>query len=303
MKLSEAIPDFLIAKEIEEGCSKQTIRAYGYDLKNFSSTIGNIPISSIQKHHIRKFLRELHSRNYSKAGLARKIACLKSFFKFCEENEIIDSNPSRTIKSPKIYLEEALPKFLSKEDMNQLLELLDKNDTTTYDRKSRLYLIIRLMYASMARISEICNLKLSDFDSISATIKVKGKGNKERFIPIDGKTVALLKNHARNRQIETFDPDAALFVNTLLRPLKPRVVQRDLQLLREELPFLQGKKFTPHILRHTGATHLRQNGMDISELQDILGHSNPNTTRIYAKNDIRRLRGAYREFHPLEETD
>ena len=303
MKLSEAIPDFLIAKEIEEGCSKRTIKAYGYDLKSFSSTIGDMPVTSIQKHHIRKFLRELHARNYSKSGLARKIACLKSFFKFCEENEIIDNNPTRTIKSPKIYLEEALPKFLSREDMSQLLDLLNKNNTTTYDRKSRLYIIIRLMYASMARISEICSLKLSDLDFSSNSIKVRGKGNKERFIPIDGKTASLLKNHIENRQIETKDQDAALFVNTQSRPLNPRVVQRDLQLLREELLFLQGKKFTPHILRHTGATHLRQNGMDISELQDILGHSNPNTTRIYAKNDIGRLKSAYREFHPLEEAE
>ncbi|MCF2140314.1 MAG: tyrosine-type recombinase/integrase [Candidatus Lokiarchaeota archaeon] len=302
MLLSETIPEFLLAKEVEEGCSINTIKGYRHDLSLFVKSVGNLPITQVQRFHVRKFLGELHRRNYSKTGLARKIACLKSFFHFCEENEICQKNPMKSIKSPKIRREESLPKFLKQEEMQKILTYLSGPFHTSFDPQTRLRMTIRLMYATMARISEICNLKIQDVNIQDLTIKVRGKGNKERFIPLDHETANLLADFIQNRFIEGADSTMPLFVNSHNKPLQPRLVQKDLQRLRTQFDFLHDKKFTPHVLRHTGATHLRQNGMDLSELQDLLGHSNPNTTRIYAKNDMTRLKSAYLEFHPLENT-
>lgn len=303
MLLSEIIPEFLLAKELEEGCSVNTINGYKHDLSLFLKCINDLPVQSIQRFHIRKFLSDLHQRNYTKSGLARKIACLKSFFKFCEENEICEKNPMKSIKNPKIRPEEALPKYLSQEEMQDLLYYLEGPIHTSYDPRTRLRIIIRLIYATMARISEICNLTIQDVDLEQKRIKVRGKGNKERYLPLDHETTQILSEFMTNRAFEGAKKNSPLFVNVYNKALTPRVVQTDLQKIKQSLDFLKNKKFTPHILRHTGATHLRQNGMDLSELQDLLGHSNPNTTRIYAKNDISRLQTSYTKFHPLEQFD
>ncbi|MHA1585268.1 MAG: site-specific tyrosine recombinase/integron integrase [Promethearchaeota archaeon] len=299
MQLSELIPDFLSAKEIEEGFSPNTIQAYNYDLSNFQNYIGDLQIQKIQMFQIRRFLKSLHNRGYTKRSLARKIATLKSFFKFCIENEILEKNPMRSIKSPKIRPEETLPKYLSLIEIQNLLNSIHQLKNTSTIWRNRLEITIRLMYASMARVSEICALHIQDVDLENNSIKVHGKGNKERMIPIDFETSLILADHIENRKLETPDLNAFLFSNIRNKPLQPRSVQRDIQKLKDILEYPKDKKLTPHIFRHTGATHLRQNGMDLSELQDLLGHSNPNTTRIYAKNDLTRLKASYSQFHPL----
>jgi integrase/recombinase XerC len=299
MNLSEMIAQFVLAKEVEEGCSPNTVKAYRYDLKMFMTDIGDISVESIRIIHVRKFLNTIHEKNYTKQGVGRKIACLKSFFQFCLDNEIIEKNPMNNIKSPKIRPEEALPKFLSHEDIDLIFTAIESQKGFTAAWRSRMAVLIRLMYASMARISEICNLKLQDVDFDHNIIKVRGKGNKERFIPIDAETALQLHLHYADRLLETNKLDDPLFVNLRGQKIQPRSVERDLQALKGQLGFSEDKKFTPHVFRHTGATHLRQNGMDISELQDLLGHANPNTTRIYAKNDMNRLTQSYLQYHPL----
>ena len=300
MQLSEIIPDFLLAKEVEEGCSANTIKAYGYDLRMFQAAIGDPDLDRIRVIHIRKFLKILHDKGYTKQSLGRKIACLKAFFKFCVENEVIERNPMGPIKSPRIRPEEALPKYLSQAEITNLLALGAKSHSVpTMGWASRVFLMSRVLYASMARVSEICHLRISDVHISEQSIKVRGKGNKERLIPLDIETIELLKEHITNRRLVTEDEAAPLFVNNRGTKIQPRTVQRDIHKLKEKLGLSAERKLTPHIFRHTGATHLRQNGMDISELQDLLGHSNPNTTRIYAKNDITRLSHSYQNYHPL----
>ena len=300
MKLSEIFSDFLIAKEVEEGCSSSTIRAYSYDLKILHRELGDLFLTDIKIFHIRKVLKIFYDKKYTKQAIARKIACYKSFFNFCYENEIISKNPIKAIKSPKIRPEESLPKFLSQQDVREILDSLNENKNITYTSRMRLRIIIRLLYASMARVSEICSLKVLDVDLDQNLIKVRGKGNKERFIPIDKQTANLLRIQIENRTLITTDLSTFLFVNNRGTQLKPRSIQQDIQNLKFLLGYSKDKKLTPHIFRHTGATHLRQNGMDISELQDILGHSSTNTTKIYAKNDLKRLKKSYSHYHPLE---
>ncbi len=290
------VDDFLIAKEIEEGCAPSTIRAYKYDLLMFVNLIGNINMNSpLIRQKIRIFLKKFKEKNYTKKAIARKIASLRSFFKFLTLNEFIHKNPMSTIKTPKIKFEENLPKFLDINDIKKIFDTLQDKSKFNSRKSFRYYLMVRLLYSTMARVSELCSIKISDIDFQQGYIRLRGKGNKERIVPIDQKTLEVIKTTIQDRI--QHDPGDFLLVNTRNKRLNPRVVQQDIKLIKEGCGL--SKILTPHIFRHTGATHLRRAGMDISELQDILGHSNPNTTRIYAKNDISKLKQSYNLMHPL----
>ncbi|MHA1191013.1 MAG: site-specific tyrosine recombinase/integron integrase [Promethearchaeota archaeon] len=297
-KFSDFIDDFLISKEVEEGCATSTIKAYRYDLEKFVNFVGDIELESpVSRQRIRLFLKKLKDMEYTKKGISRKIATLRSYFKFLTLNEFITKNPMATIKSPKIKLEESLPKFLDVQDIETIFNKLKDKQLFNSRKSDRYYLIIRLLYSTMARVSELCNIKIQDVDFGRGYIRLRGKGNKERIVPVDQKTLEIFKDSLRNRI--SYDEEDYLIVNTRSQQMNPRVVQQDVKLIRERCGFSSNKIITPHVFRHTGATHLRRSGMDISELQDILGHSSPNTTRIYAKNDITKLKESYTSMHPL----
>ncbi|TKJ23339.1 MAG: hypothetical protein CEE43_04175 [Promethearchaeota archaeon Loki_b32] len=301
-KISDFIEDFLIAKNVEEGCASSTIKAYRYDLQKFIELVGDLQINSpLLRQKIRLFLKKLNEINYTKKGIGRKIASLRSFFKFLELDEFLSKNPMRTIKTPKIKLEESLPKFLRISDMEEIFYKLRDRRLFNSRKSERYYLIVRLLYSTMARVSELCNIKISDIDFERGYIRLRGKGNKERIVPVDQKTLDIFNEFLRNRI--KYDSEDYLLVNTRNQKLTPRVVQTDIKTIKEKCGFSGSKIITPHVFRHTGATHLRRSGMDISELQDILGHSSPNTTRIYAKNDITKLKESYTMMHPLNHID
>ncbi len=320
MQFVEAIEDFLVMKELEQGCLENTIQAYRYDLQLFHSVVQEDRLDQIRVFHIRRFLRELGNRDYKKASIARKIACLRSFFRFCELNEMIEKTPMARIQSPKLRAQNRLPKYMSEEEMQDFLGFLAESKTLSPVRQKRLHLIVRFLYASMARISELCNLRIRDINFARQTVNLFGKGAKERVVPIDEKTLTLLREtledryffqnlrepmptgpHPGGTKVGEFPPDDPVFVNSRGAPMRPRTVQRDLQKARDLYQSNSGKHITAHVFRHTGATHLRQNGMDLSELQDVLGHASPNTTRIYAKNDIKILQDSYNSRHPLSQ--
>ncbi len=298
-KISDFIEDFLIAKEVEEGCASSTIKAYRYDLEKFVKVAEDIDVNSpLMRQRIRLFLKKLKELNYTKKGVGRKIATLRSFFKFLNLNEFLTvKNPMDIIKSPKIKMEEHLPKFLDKKDIVKIFDALKDRKIFNSKKSSRYYIVIRLLYSTMARVSELCNIKIRDVDFQEGYIKLRGKGNKQRIVPVDPITLDLIKGYLDDRIF--YETDDYLLVNTRGNALNPRVIQADIKLIKEKCGFAKSKIITPHVFRHTGATHLRRSGMDISELQDILGHSNPNTTRIYAKNDISKLKESYNEMHPL----
>ncbi len=301
-KFSDFVEDFLISKEVEEGCAASTIKAYHYDLNKFMSLVGDIDMNSpMVRQRIRLFLKKLKDMEYKKKAIARKIATLRSYFKFLTLNEFIDKNPMSTIKSPKIKLEEALPKFLNISDVEVIFNKLKDRTLFNTKKSQRYYLIVRLLYSTMARVSELCNIKINDIDFNNGYIRLRGKGNKERIVPVDIRTLEIFKEHLKDRI--SYDPEDYLLVNTRFQQLSPRIVQADIKTIKEKCGFPDSKIVTPHIFRHTGATHLRRSGMDISELQDILGHSSPNTTRIYAKNDITKLKQSYSTMHPLNNSD
>jgi len=301
-KVSDFIEDFLISKEVEEGCAPSTIKAYRYDLEKFINLVEDVKLESpFLRQKIRLFLKKLKDLDYTKKSISRKIASLRSFFKFLTLNEFITKNPMATIKSPKIKLEESLPKFLDVSDIEVIFNKLNDRRLFNSRKSLRYYLTVRLLYSTMARVSELCDIKIRDIDFKNGYIRLKGKGSKERIVPVDQKTLELFKEHLKNRI--SYSSEDYLMVNTRNQKLNPRVVQTDIKSIKEKCGFPDSKIITPHIFRHTGATHLRRSGMDISELQDILGHSSPNTTRIYAKNDITKLKQSYSTMHPLNNED
>ena len=299
-KVSDFSEDFLIAKEIEEGCAPSTIKAYRYDLNMFISFIGDLNTNStnsfIYRQQIRLFLKKLKDLNYSKKGIARKIATLRSFFKFLTLNKYISENPMDTIKTPKIKIEESLPKFLDLSDIETIFRVLKKKGLKI-KKVNIYYIIIRLLYSTMARVSELCNIKIKDIDFSNGYITLRGKGNKQRLVPIDQNSIEYIDNYIKER--DSIKEEEYLLLNIRDNPLTPRVVQSYISDIKKICGFPSSKIITPHIFRHTGATHLRRSGMDISELQDILGHSNPNTTRIYVKNSPEKLAESYKKMHPL----
>ncbi|TFG24021.1 MAG: hypothetical protein EU532_12955, partial [Promethearchaeota archaeon] len=163
--ISEFIDDYLIAKEIEEGCAASTIKAYRYDLQKFIEIVGDLEINSpFIRQKVRLFLKKLKEKNYTKKAVARKIASLRSFFKFLTINEFIDKNPMSTIKSPKVKLEESLPKFLTVSDIEVIFKKLKDRKLFNSRKSERYYLIVRLLYSTMARVSELCNIKIKNVD-------------------------------------------------------------------------------------------------------------------------------------------
>lgn len=297
--MKDIVEDFLITKKLEEGRSDNTINAYHHDLKLFfrflekftpSNDIILDSLGSIKVQFIKRFLLHLSEKGYSKAGLARKIATLKSFFNHAHFMGYIQVNPAARIRSPRISRAEQLPKFLSRNEMNDILQHAREN------RWIQDYILLRFMYSTMCRVSELCAVKVKDVDFRKSIVHLRGKGNKERWVPVDRDTVILIQEHVLPKRQGVND---ALFMNRHGTPVKPRVVQLLFQEIKEELHFPENRRLTPHVFRHTGATMLRRNGMDISELQDILGHASPNTTRIYAKNDIKTLQSSYKSKHPL----
>jgi len=240
--------------------------------------------------HVKRFLLSLDERSYTKVGIARKIATLKSFFNHARFMGLVQVNPLDQIKSPHVSEAEHLPKFLTKEEMDKVLDYVKEQ------RWVQEYIMLRFMYATMCRVSELCGVKVKDIDVQRGFVHLRGKGNKERWVPLDEKTLALLQRLVLPGRYALDDP---LFTNKRGNAIQPRVVQALFQRLKKALGFPADKRITPHVFRHTGATMLRRNGMDISELQDLLGHASPNTTRIYAKNDIEAINTSYKKMHPL----
>lgn len=295
----EPMEDFLITKQLEEGRSENTIKAYRHDLSLFFRYLSRMvermallidSIDAIKVTHVKRFLLTLNESGYTKAGLARKIATLKSFFNHLHFMGHIKVNPLDRVRTPKISRMEHLPKFLTQEEINKVLRYARQNYWVQD------YVLLRFLYATMCRVSELCNVKVGDVDFDRGIVRLRGKGNKERWVPVDEGTLSLVK---RTDMLDRKAPSSNLFVNKRGTRIRPRVVQSLFQQLKKDLRFPREKKLTPHVFRHTGATLMRRNGMDISELQDLLGHASPNTTRIYAKNDIEKLHDSYKKMHPL----
>mgnify|MGYP005632099489 CR=1 FL=1 len=270
----EVINSFSTFLELK-GYSSETIKQYCYDIKLFLRHTGKKPWE-IEKGDIMSFLVHLKKEhNYRNTTLYRKLACLKTFYSFLVDNGYVSENVIDKIDRPK--LPKRLPTALTKEEVEKLLKAAENE---------RDKIIVRALYSTGVRVSELCNLKWDDINLDSGEVRVRGKGNKERIVLMDAETLNLLKEYK-----EKHPSKEKVF------PISPRTVQRIVKKVAEKAGIR--KKCTPHALRHSLATHLLEKGVDIRIIQELLGHSSLSTTQIYTHVSRTLLKQEYSKLFEL----
>jgi len=286
---SHYIDRFLNYITIERNYSSHTIASYKADLEEFEKLLdsrGNKDINRIDYFLLRKFLSTLNERKLGKRTLSRKISTLKSFFKFILREGIIKSNPAVALIYPR--LDKALPKFLTEKEVKNILDLPGGQGILSLRNKA----ILEFLYSTGARVSEIVSLKRKDVDLIGGVVKVKGKGRKERLLLLGEQAIISLKAYLDKRT----DNSPALFINRRGQALSDRglrgVVYKH---IGGAASFL---KVSPHVFRHSFATHLLNRGADLRSIQELLGHSSILTTQVYTHLTIDSLKNTYQKAHP-----
>lgn len=293
MNIQQTIDKFLNYLLKQRGYSEHTVAAYRRDLDQFQSYLKDeIQESDLQtvmtKFVFRGFIYSFTESGYKARSVARKVATLKSFSRYCVKNNLIKTNPAKTLSTPK--LDKPLPSFLTQNQTENLNTKAILTGTALRDRA-----LVELFYGTGMRLAELHSLNTNTIDQRNLTVRVIGKGNKERVIPVTETAVNLINKYLSERGINKSD-EAPLFVNKknerLSRRQIERVVQRELSTVSDQ------KKRSPHVLRHTYATHLLDGGADIRAVKELLGHSSLATTQIYTHVSKEHLLKAYSQAHP-----
>lgn len=282
------IEQFADYMEVEKNYSKRTIKEYVYDLKMFERFVNKI-LTAVSTSDVRGFLAHLkRERNYQPQGLVRKQATLRSFYKFLRKEKKVEDNPLEFIEAPK--LPERQPVYLTEEERRSIFEIV-RGLTYTF-RGKRDYAIICLLYYAGMRVSELIGLNAGDVnrDGDKVNLKIIGKGNKERKVPLRIEAQEALNVWLQNRP-STEENNSAIFINT---KTKKRLTVRTVQFLVKGLTIKAGvnKRITPHKFRHTFGTRLLQQGANLVDIQTLLGHASLNTTRIYTHTNPAKLEEA-----------
>jgi integrase/recombinase XerC len=293
---TDFLQEFLNYLTFQKRYSKHTIISYKNDLGNFFEFLLTeykiTAVNEITPALIRTWLASLKENKASSKTINRKISSLKSFFKYQLRMKRISVSPVASIGSLKIS--RRLPSFIEQNDLDTLM----KNDffPATFQGKTD-FLIFEILYQTGIRRSELINLKETDIDQYSATIKVLGKGNKERIIPVNNQLIKLISDYISDKKIEFPELDQqALLVNKDGKELYPKYIYN---LVKEKLGKVStSERKSPHVLRHSFATHLTNNGAQINAIKELLGHSSLAATQIYTHNSIEKLKEIHRQAHP-----
>jgi integrase/recombinase XerC len=283
------IDQFCSALKTEKDVSPHTIRAYSRDLMEFHSfTEKKLP--DITHIDIRSYLASLHYRKIRKSSISRKLATIRSFFKYLHREGHVKKNPAKLVASPR--LQKSLPRFLTIDETITLLTA-PKGDTFQGERDRA---ILELLYSSGSRVSELTSLDINDVDIKESLVRVKGKGKKERIVPIGSKAVEAIQSYLPERVLIK-KRSQALFLNKRGGRLTQRSVRRIVNKYGRMIALKSS--LSPHALRHTFATHLLHGGADLRSIQELLGHSSLSTTQKYTHVDIAHLMAVYDKAHPM----
>jgi tyrosine recombinase XerC len=277
--------------------SKYTIDSYSGDLDQFESFCAEYfshkepEISAVDKITIRHFLGKLVEEHYKKTSVARKLATLKSFFKYLTRSGIIPVNPAMLIKSPKIP--KKLPSYLTEIAAEQLMKIPGDNFSGKRDKA-----VLELFYSTGMRLSELCSLNMNNLYKSQRLIRLIGKGNKERVVPYGRKAERALKEYLEIRRIQIgpWNYNSPLFLNRGGKRISRRGIQDRIRYHLEKVACKE--QMSPHILRHSFATHLIDRGADIRAVKELLGHSSLSTTQIYTHVQLDRMKKIYKKAHP-----
>lgn len=288
---------FIEYLQIEKNYSEYTIINYKQDISMFIHFMKKQIIKDLKDvtyQDVRIFLSELHEKQYARRSIARKISSLRSFFKFLLREKIVQENPFLLISLPK--KEHRNPRFLYEEELNQLFGICD----TASPLGQRNQAIIELLYATGIRVSECCQIKLKDLDFTVGTVLIHGKGKKQRYVPFgkyakasleqyieDGRKKLLIKSNQQSNQ---------LFLNSRGGNLTARGIRNILNELIKNTASIT--HISPHMLRHTFATHLLNQGADMRSVQEFLGHEHLSSTQVYTHVTKEHLKNIYRAHHP-----
>mgnify|MGYP000360357925 CR=1 FL=1 len=302
MALSERtknyLKNFLVYLEVEKNFSKHTVRAYNSDILSFLLWLDSTPLEETNHTRLKDYLVFIQRFNYSKTTLSRKIAAIRTFYRFLYRERIIEINPANSVHAPK--KNKSLPKFLSNTEIEQILNNIKIETPAGYRNR----VILELLYATGMRISELSNLNFASLNLEENEIKVMGKGAKERIVLVSARAKDFLQKYISNVRFMVVEDgqrpeeaeDSPVFINKTGYRLQPQSVRTALNdiVKKIELP----KKVTPHVFRHSFATKLLENGADLRVVQELLGHASISNTQIYTHVSTERLKEVYDSSHP-----
>jgi len=291
--------------------SPETIRAYHTDLVQFSaflkSQFPSVDFAGITNLVIRSYLVFFKEKNYQKTSLARKVATLKSFFKFLAQKRIIENNPITLIRSPRIN--KKLPDFMTELEVKNMVHQPAVQAPKFRPNEGRMVAlrdaaILELLYSCGLRVSELAQLKIKDIDFNSSVAHILGKGRQERIVPIGSFAMKAIEDYLQGRRKESSqsvkqkpEQNSHLFLNRFGGGLTDRSVRNEIARYRLGTG-LTNKRISPHTFRHTFATHLLDHGADLRSVQELLGHKSISTTQIYTHITTSRLKEVYNKAHP-----
>jgi integrase/recombinase XerC len=312
--IARVIQQFMDFLRTERNCSPHTLRNYRSDLEKFFASQS---APDVDFRRIREYLGRLHADRRKPATIARKLAALRSFYKFACREGMVKDNPAKLVASPK--LPQRLPAVLSAEEMNSLIDSAARDDWRARLRATRSgeparpspadellaardLLIMELLYGSGLRVSELAGLSLDQIEQTQQLIRVRGKGRKERVVPYGSKARAALEEYLalRRNLAPPYGSSSALLVNHRGGPLTDGSVRRIVKQIS-----VRGRgdaSLHPHSLRHAFATHLLSEGADLRAIQELLGHSSLSTTQKYTKVSVAQLMAVYDKSHPRAKT-
>jgi tyrosine recombinase XerC len=295
--MQDHIHEFVAYLEVERNYSQNTVASYRTDLSDFKKFLleasDSLPsVAEIDHLTIRGYLANLQERQLARSTVLRRLSSLRSFFRYLCTRGYLDTDPTAALATPKVRRK--LPEFL---DLSEVESLLLAPDTKTIiglrDRA-----ILELLYSTGMRVGELLSLDLSDLDRQNALVKVRGKGKKERILPVGKAAMSALSSYlARRHELEVGKPDQAIFLSQRGNRIADRTrIRRRIGKYARDVGIR--KKITPHTLRHTFATHMLNAGADLRSVQELLGHASLSTTQIYTHVTADRLKQVYQKAHP-----
>lgn len=293
--MQKTLHEYVNYLSVEKGLSKNTLESYRRDLNKFINYLRNNKINSFETvtiDDINLFLSEFKKNHSATATISRTIASIRSFFYFLLEEDIIKSNPALELESPKI--EKKLPRVLTVKEVERLLDQPQPADHKGLRDKA----MLELLYASGIRVSELIDINLSDFDSRVGYLRCRGKGQKERIVPIGSVAINCVNEYmkkARQKFCKN-NGEISLFVNLHGNRMTRQGFWKILKkyALKANIEGI----ITPHTIRHSFATHLLENGADLRSVQEMLGHSDIATTQVYTQITRKKIREVYDQAHP-----
>lgn len=291
MNINEIVSLYLKDIRTIKRYSANTVTAYKKDMHDFLAFCiknSRTEIENVNERLIKSYLMTLSESGIDKSSISRKLSSVRGLIKYAFRNEYIKSNPTAQIINPKSTRK--LPSVIS---YDQILKILNKSDEPDED-SGQVKLIFELLYGCALRVSELCSININDLDLNSATLRVKGKGNKLRIVPVGSKSILAIRKYLSDHI--SAKKSSALLTTTKGKRIYPRYVYRIVNKYLSQVTDIDKK--SPHSLRHSAATHMLDKGADLRAVKEILGHENLSTTQIYTHVSIERLKNTYKKSHP-----